>query len=100
VTGFEGIDVERLVRDGSPTLVARCHELAPRVVLAYDRATWLDAIVFVTAGAVELEDELGRCCRFDRGAVVCLDGICVRLLRNPDPDRPARLLAIRRRRTG
>jgi hypothetical protein len=100
VTSFEGIDVERLARDGSPTFVARCHEVAPGVVLPYDPATWHDAIVFVTAGAVELEDVLGRCCRFDRGAVVCLDGICVRLLRNPDPDRPARLLAVRRRRTG
>jgi hypothetical protein len=100
VTDSEEIDVERLARAESPSFAARSHELAAGSVLAYDPATWRDAIVFVTSGAVELEDESGRRCRFECGAVVCLDGTCLRLLRNPDRARPTRLLAIRRRLTG
>ena len=100
MTDCEEIDVERLARAESPSFAVCCHEFAAGTVLAFDAATWRDAIVFVTAGAVELEDESGRRCRFDCGAVVCLDGTCLRLLRNPDRARPARLLAIRRRRTG
>jgi glyoxylate utilization-related uncharacterized protein len=75
--------------------VERVVELAPATALDYDPAGWRDAIVFVTAGEVELESADGERARFGRGDVLCLAACPLRVLRNPGRV-PARLLAIRR----
>jgi quercetin dioxygenase-like cupin family protein len=73
----------------------RVVELPPGAVLVYRPADWRDAIVFVTAGAVELEARGGERRRFRRGDVLCLQALHLRLLSNPGR-RPARLVAVRR----
>ena len=54
-------------------------ELAPGESL--DAAAWLDAIVFVTAGELELECTRGGLRRFTAGAVLCAVP-SLRLIRN------------------
>ena len=70
-------------------------ELAPNKELRLRPEDWVDAIVFVTAGEVELECLSGQTRRFACGAVLCVSGL-VRVLRNDGPE-PARLIAIARR---
>jgi hypothetical protein len=61
----------------------------------YDPAEWRDALVVVARGAVELRLLDGRRRRFERGSVLCLDGLPLRALVNPGRS-PAVLVAVSR----
>ena len=62
----------------------------------FDPAEWRDALVVVERGAVDLECTRGGRRRFERGAVMWLDGLPLRALHNPGPE-PAVLVAVWRR---
>jgi uncharacterized protein YhbP (UPF0306 family) len=64
--------------------------------LPYDEAEWLDAIVVLERGELEVECVRGGRRRFERGAVMCLAGLALRTLHNLGPD-PALLVAVSRR---
>lgn len=70
-----------------------------RVVVAaerpYDEAEWLDAIVVVERGEVELECDGGRRCRFRCGDVLFLVGLPLRAI-HPRGGTPAVLVAVSR----
>ncbi|MET0147478.1 MAG: hypothetical protein ABW122_12815 [Ilumatobacteraceae bacterium] len=66
---------------------------------AYDCAEWLDSIVAVEQGSVELEAVDGERHRFAPGALIWLDGIDLRAIHNRSVV-PAVLVAIRRGRRG
>ncbi len=72
--------------------------LACGEVRDYDAAAWHDTIVWVRDGEVELETIDGTGQRFGVGAVLCLAGLPLRVLRNPGPG-AATLVAIRRNQT-
>jgi len=98
MSGDDELDPGALARS-SLHFRRRVVELAPGETLAFDAAAWIDAIVFVTAGELELECEHGERRRFSSGAVLCL-APPVRVIRNCGGD-PAQLVAVsRRRRTG
>jgi quercetin dioxygenase-like cupin family protein len=89
-------DAERLAAD-TPLSFATCTTtLEPGRVLAYDTAAWHDAIVFVTAGEIELECLSGIVHRFCRGDIMWLAHLPLRNVRNPGPVQ-ARLVSIWRR---
>ncbi|HEY7045712.1 MAG TPA: hypothetical protein VH373_00730 [Jatrophihabitantaceae bacterium] len=79
----------------SPRLTRRVVEIAAGSALALDAAPGPDAIVFVTAGEIDVECSSGASARFGTGAVLCFTRITVRALRNPGCE-PARLLVIGR----
>ncbi len=87
------IDAERLAREVPARFGKRTVELAPASALAYDASSWRDAIVFVTAGEIELECSSGARRRFRQGDILCLARLPLRLLRNAGTA-PARLLVI------
>jgi hypothetical protein len=89
------IDVDRLGRDAA-LFRRRVVELAPEQEVRLDAGAWRDAIVFLTAGEVELECETGVRHRFGRGAILCLAHLRLSVLRNSGAA-PARLVAISRR---
>ncbi|MER5325961.1 hypothetical protein [Streptosporangium roseum] len=72
--------------------------LACGEVRDYDAAAWHDAIVRVQGAEVELETVSGARRRFGHGAVLCLAGLPLRVLRNPGPGLVT-LIAIGRNRT-
>lgn len=97
-----GLDVERLATSSSTRFVRRVVELPPLAVLNEDGVDWEGAIVFVTAGEIELACSSGVCARFQSGDIVCFSPFPNRTVRNCSAE-PARLLAIWRRldvRTG
>ena len=57
--------------------------LPPGSERAYDEAEWHDALVLVERGEIELEALPGERGRFGPGAVLCLTGLELRLIRNP-----------------
>jgi quercetin dioxygenase-like cupin family protein len=91
----DAIDVERLARTPSAAVTKRVVELAAGEVLAADAASWRDAIVFVTAGAVAVRCVSGTEQQFGTGDILCFARIPIRLLRNRGCGR-ARLLVVRR----
>lgn len=92
----DAIDIERVAQTTSTALIKHVVELAGGEVLAVDAASWWDAIVFVTAGEIDVECVNGPGHRFGDGDILCLAKISVRALRNPGRGQ-ARLLIIRRR---
>jgi hypothetical protein len=70
--------------------------IEPGVEVPFVAADWRDAIVLVQGGALELDCQAGGCRRFEAGAVLCLDGLALRLLRNPGPA-AIRVVAVSRR---
>ncbi len=93
----EDLDPERLVAD-SAYFERRVIDLAPGQSVVPDRSTWRDALVFVTAGEIEVECSSGQRRRFPRGAMLCLTPT-LRVLR-AGGDAPARLIAISRKQIG
>ena len=93
----DGLDPEQLARR-SADYTRSVVELLPGEELRVDSARWRDALVFVTAGEIELRCESGQRRCFARGAILCLMPT-VRLIRNGG-DAPARLIAVARRRSG
>jgi hypothetical protein len=62
---------------------------------AYDETEWVDAIVLVEEGEIELECVQGSRHRFGRGDVIWLVGLPLRVLRCAGPG-PAILVAVSR----
>ena len=62
----------------------------------YDEAEWLDAIVVVARGEIELECLGGDCARFGCGSVLWLVGLPLKALRACGGE-PALLVAVSRR---
>lgn len=91
--GADSLDVTRIACTALPAFGRRVVELAPGAELAFDPASWQDAIVFVLAGEVEVRCAAGASHRFERGNVLCFTQLPVRTLHNRGPV-PARLLAI------
>ena len=91
----DALDVDRLPRDAF-RFRRRSVALAPAEELILDPSVWMDAVVFLDAGELELECVLGERRSFAAGAVLRLSPP-VRVLRNPGAC-PARLVAISRRR--
>lgn len=79
----------------SPRLTRRVVEVAAGSALDLDAAPGPDAIVFVTAGEIDVECANGAAARFRTGAVLCFTRITLRALRNPGGE-PARLLVVGR----
>lgn len=92
----DAIDVDRLARTPSTALVKHVVELAVGEVLAADATNWLDSIVFVTAGEIEVECANGARQRFRDGDIVCFAKISVRALRNVGCGRSGLLIVHRR----
>jgi hypothetical protein len=90
------LDPDRLGEARSAGFAKCTITLVPRGEVLYESATWHDAIVFVTAGAVELECVSGATRRFRRGDVLCLARLPLRAVRNTGVI-PARLVTISRR---
>jgi quercetin dioxygenase-like cupin family protein len=93
----DDLDVDRIVRSAPATFQQRVVDLAPGAAVGGSAARWRDAIVFVTAGEVEVECASGARGRFRHGDVVCLSLLPLRAIRNPG-SAGARLVAISRRR--
>ena len=92
----DDIDPQRLGTDPALPFVRTALILAPGRALAYDPEEWRDAIVFVTAGQIELECENGLVERFGRGCIICLADLALRAIRSTGTT-PARLVSISRR---
>jgi hypothetical protein len=92
----EDLDPEALAGDRSPVFARSRITLEPGDVLAYDPAGWIGAIVFVTAGEIELEYLTGAVQRFRRGDTLWLDQLPLRAVCNR-AGIAAQLLAISRR---
>ena len=71
-------------------------ELAPGGTRPYEPGEWVDALVLVARGAVELRCRDGGRRRFARGEALWLSGLPVRALHNPSAE-PAVLVAVSRR---
>ena len=63
----------------------------------YDEAEWRDALVLVERGEIELERGPGERGRFGPGAVLCLTGLELRLIRNPSNPHVAFVLPVKGR---
>ena len=69
--------------------------LPPGESRAYAEADWIDAIVLVATGQVEVEGVGGTRRRFERGDLLWLTGLPVRALHNRG-DQPAVLVGVSR----
>ncbi|MGI8869858.1 MAG: hypothetical protein ACR2F6_13675 [Mycobacteriales bacterium] len=92
----DAIDVERLARTPSSAVTKQVVELDPGEVLVVDAASWRDAIVFVTAGEIDVECASGAGRRFADGDILCFAQISVRAVRNRGRGQ-AHILVVRRR---
>jgi hypothetical protein len=81
----------------SPAFAARVFTVAPGQAVDYDAADWLDAIVVVERGEIELAGSSGVRRAFASGDVLCLDGLPLRCLYNAGRER-AVLVAVSRTR--
>lgn len=74
---------------------ARVVVVAPGDARPFDAREWRDALVVVERGEIELEGRSGAVYPFGCGAVLWLDGLPLRALRNRGGE-PAELLALSR----
>jgi hypothetical protein len=79
-----------------PWLEVREIGVAPASSRPYREAEWVDALVLVERGEIELECLSGGRRRFGRGDVLWLVGLPLRALHNRGPE-PALLVAVSRR---
>lgn len=93
----DAIDLERLARTPSAAVHKQLIELPAGAIIA--APAWNDAIIFVTAGAIDVECSSGSEQRFSQGAALCFAHLRVRALHNRGRE-IARLLVIRRNTTG
>jgi quercetin dioxygenase-like cupin family protein len=84
-----------LGRDLPPSFVLRVVTLAPHSEQPYREEDWSDAIVIVEQGELELECRAGGRKRFQRGAILWLVGLPLRILRNRG-DEPTVIAAVSR----
>jgi hypothetical protein len=94
MTRGEAFDPERLQAD-SANFERRVIDLAAGHSLVLDRSTLRDAVVFLTAGEIEVVCISGQRRCFARGAILCLTPT-LRVLRATGTA-PVRLVAISRR---
>lgn len=76
--------------------VVRALILQPHDAIDYNEADWIDTLVIVERGELEVECRTGRRAVFGEGAVLAFVGLSVRRLRNAR-DRPLMLSAVSRR---
>lgn len=88
-----------LFEDVSRRFARRVVTIEPGVELPFVVADWHDAIVLVQGGSLELGCQAGGWRRFEAGAVLCLEGLELRVLRNPGPA-AIRVVAVSRRGGG
>src|SRR5262249_19663905 len=86
-----------LARPPGPAFSLRQITVAVGAEQVYDAAEWRGALVVVERGAIELESRSGARRTFVGGAVLCLDRLSLRALRNPG-EVPALISAVSRRR--
>ena len=79
-----------------PAFVRREIVVAPGAERPYDPAEWVDALVVVKDGEIELECHAGHLATFRRGDILWLTGLPLRVLRNRGAG-PAVLVAVARR---
>jgi hypothetical protein len=92
----DALDVERLGRSSSRSLSRRVIELQTGVCLDHDDAFWQGAIVFLTAGELEIECSGGERHCFRAGDVITLARLPIRRAHNSGAA-ATRLLAIAKR---
>jgi hypothetical protein len=90
------LDLDRLAASSTGTFTRRIVELPALSVLDDDAVDWERAIVFVTAGEVELVCQSGARAIFRDGDMLCLAPFPGFAVRNSGRE-PARLLAVWRR---
>jgi len=93
----DDLEVERLPGSDSPNYARRTIELAPHAFLGEEDVNWEQAIIFVTAGEIELVCSSGARARFRSGDILCVAPFPKRAVRNSGAE-PARLLALWRSR--
>jgi hypothetical protein len=76
----------------------RVVQIPPQSALPFEPVEWRDALVVVARGAVEVETESGQRQLFGNGALIWLDRMPVRVLRNPGIETTV-LGAVARRRS-
>jgi quercetin dioxygenase-like cupin family protein len=92
----DALDVERLSR-AAPSSFSRRHvELPPGDCLDHDQDFWQEAIVFLTAGELDVEYSSGERHCFRAGDIFTLARLPIHRVRNGGAA-PTRLLAIWRR---
>jgi hypothetical protein len=74
----------------------RLRTIPPGGELLYEESDWLDALVTVEFGEIELETVCGTRRRFGRGDVLWLAGLPLRAVGNPGSE-PALISAVSRR---
>jgi hypothetical protein len=84
-----------LPRPGRPGYEQRRVVIAPSAQLPSQAHEWRDALVVLEQGRLEVECVGGNLETFDRGAVLCLAWLPLRLLRSTGGE-PAVVLAVRR----
>lgn len=89
----DAVDVERFHRTASTSLSRRLIELEPGACLNHDLALWQEAIVFLTAGELDVECSRGERHRFRAGDTLTLARLPIRRAHNSG-GAPTRLLAI------
>jgi Cupin domain len=90
------LDVERLAASSTGNFSRRIVELPALSVLDDDAVDWEGAIVFVTAGEVEIVCQRGARAIFRAGDILCFAPFPGFTVRNGGSE-PARLLAVWRR---
>jgi quercetin dioxygenase-like cupin family protein len=85
-------------RQLSPSFQMRTVSVAPGATQAYVEAEWVDSLVVVERGEIELECVDGERRTFTRGNSMWLVGLPLRALHNPGFE-PAVLVAVSRRPT-
>lgn len=65
-----------------PAFLARSFVLPPGLTVPYDEADWLDSLVVVESGGLDLDGTDGRSWHFRTGDVLWLVGLPVLALRN------------------
>ena len=92
----DALDVDCLAASSRGTFSRRTVELPALSVLDDDAVDWEGAIVFVTAGEIDIHCRTGARATFRRGDVLCFALLPGATVRNSGTE-PARLLAIWRR---
>jgi len=90
------LDVDRLAASSIGNFTRRNPELSALSVLDDDAVDWEDAIVFVTAGEIEIACQSGARAIFRDGDILCFAPFPGITVRNSSSE-PARLLAVWRR---
>jgi glyoxylate utilization-related uncharacterized protein len=90
------LDVDRLAAGSTGNFTRRIIELPALSVLEDDAVDWEGAIVFVTAGEIEIACQSGARAIFRDGDILCFAPFPGVTVRNSGSE-PARLLAVWRR---